>query len=240
MAASLNRAGFDVVAPDWIGHGDSEYFGDPQAYSWDSYIKCLTAVAHHCHAPPTHYVGTSWGAGILFLFLLGYKILPRSVTFVDMVLRSTPALGRGLGMFQEQSKIELASVADANAFLKKQRPEFARVPDEYKTYFDEERFARRDGRIRFKFDPAILPAFSAATAGKFDLVSNLKRIRFNALFLYGASSPYRLPLEFMTACARMPHIRYRDDLPGGHPPTLLHEEQFAHVVDFIESSKLLR
>lgn len=240
MAASLNRAGFDVLAPDWIGHGDSEYFGDPQAYDWDGYIKCLATVFRYSHTATTHYVGASWGAAILMIFLLSHRILPRSSTFVDLALRSNPSLAKHVGVFHTQSEKTFPSLAEAKAFLGLQRPEFARVPEEYRDYFDQERYGRREDDFAFKFDPAILPALAANASSAFDYVAALKRVDFTALFLYGAKSPYRLPLEFMTACAQAPHIHYRDDLTGGHPPTLLHEDQFVHIVDFIKQANLLR
>jgi pimeloyl-ACP methyl ester carboxylesterase len=240
MAASLNRAGFDVLAPDWIGHGDSEYIGNPQAYEWNCYFKCLATVFRHSHTPATHYVGASWGAAILLIFLLSRGILPRSSTFVDLALRRSPLLAGHVRTFHDQIEQKFASVAEAKAFLAIQRPEFARVPEEFRDYLDTERYYRKGEYIAFKFDPAILPALDATSSASFDYVGALKRIRFNALFLYGAKSSYRLPLEFMTICAQAPHIRYRDDLPGGHPPTLLYEEQFSKIVDYIKQANLIR
>lgn len=240
MAASLNRAGFDVLAPDWIGHGDSEYFGDPKAYDWSCYIKCLGTVFRHRHTPLTHYVGSSWGAVMLLMFLVSQRILPRSATFVDVALRSNPSRARHAKVLHEQSQKRFASIAEAKAFLAMLRPEFAQVPDEFTGYFDEERYYRRDDGIAFKFDPAILPALAANLTLSFNYYPALARIRFNALFLYGANSPFRAPIEFMTACKRAPHIHYRDDLQSGHPPTLLHEDQFVHIVDFVKRVNLMR
>lgn len=236
MAERLNTLGYNAIAPDWIGHGDSEYFGDPQAYSWDSYAKCLTAVIRRYHEPMTHYVGTSWGGGILLLFLLSHKLGPQSAVLVDVPLKSSEKLAAHQAIFDAQQGMTFPTVAAANEFLQKQRPEFARVPARFKAYFDNERFANNDGIISFKFDPAILPAYATTVTAIFDRVKALTRLRNDTLFLYGLNSPYRSLSDFMTICARMPHIRYRDDLPGGHPPTLLHKEQFGLVVDFIRRS----
>ena len=240
MAASLNRAGFDVIAPDWIGHGDSEHFGDPQAYSLDAYMNCLAAIIRHCHGPQTHYVGVSWGAGMLFLYLLARKVLPQSATFVDVVLRSSLRRGTPLLMYNEHGDREFASAAEANALMAEHWPDFTQVPENFKSYLDKERYARRGGGVGFNFDLAVLPTARAVIEQDFDYVSSLKRVQFNALFLFGKESPYRLPFEFMTACARAPNIHYRDDLPGAHPPMLLHENQFRHVTSFIERSNSLR
>lgn len=241
MAESLNQAGFDVLSPDWIGHGDSDYLDDPGAYEWASYIKCFTTVLRHYRSPSMHFVGASWGGALLFLFLLSQKLLPQSSSFVDVPLRSTARLTKPRHVFEEQIQGKFASIAEAKAFLAQQRPEFANVPEKFSAYFDKERYyTKANGEVTFRFDPAILPAFSVHAASKFDYVASLRRIYFNALFLYGTASPYSLPAEFKAACAQVPQIHYRDDMPGGHPPTLLHEDQFMLVVDFIKRAKFLR
>src|SRR5262249_3974772 len=101
LAPGLNSAGFDVLAPGLGGHGCSEYLGDPKSYDWNSYIKCLATVFHHHHTPATHYVGASFGAKMLMLFLLSQKILPRSSTFVDIALRTSPFLANSLNVICE-------------------------------------------------------------------------------------------------------------------------------------------
>jgi pimeloyl-ACP methyl ester carboxylesterase len=234
LADRLNRLRYDVLLPDWIGHGDSEFLGDPAAYSWDSYAKCLGAVMRHYHASRTHYVGTSWGGALLLLFLMARPVLPQSAVFVDVPVKSSPELARHQTVFEEQAKMSFATLEEANQFLQQQRPHFAQVPARFKSYLDAERIAQKDGRFFFKFDPAILPAYAASVNTQYSRIKNLTRLNFNALFLYGQASPHRSTPDFMAICARMPNIRYRDNLPGGHPPMLLHEEQYEPIVDYIK------
>jgi len=236
MAERLNRMDYDVIAPDWIGHGDSDYLGDTKAYSWESYAKGLSSVLRRYHTPKTHYVGTSWGGAVLLLFLLSRPLPLQSAVFVDVPLKSTNMLAGHATVFETQKDMTFLTLEAANEFLRKQRPAFADVPERFKNYFDRERFAENNGVISFKFDPAILSGFAAVANFRFDRVGALSRLRNEVLFLYGKTSPYRSMSDFMAVCARMPNIHYRDDLPGAHPPMLFQKEQFEPVIDFIKRS----
>jgi pimeloyl-ACP methyl ester carboxylesterase len=241
MAERLNRMNYDVIAPDWIGHGDSDYLGDPNAYSWDGYARCLSGVLRRYHNATSHYVGTSWGGAVLLLFLLSRQVAARpiemqSAVFVDVPLKSTDTLAGHSGVFETQKNMTFPTIEAANEFLRKQRPAYANVPERFRGYFDRERFAAKEGVISFKFDPAILAGFASVASFRFDRIAALSRIRQEALFLYGQESPYRSLPDFMNVCAKMPNIHYRDDLPGAHPPMLFQKEQFEPVIDFIKRS----
>jgi pimeloyl-ACP methyl ester carboxylesterase len=234
MAEHLNRLRYDVLSPDWIGHGDSEYFGDPAAYSWNSYVQCLVAVMKNYHTPMTHYVGASWGGAVLLLCLLSKPLMPQSAVFVDVPLKNSYSLAAPREIIEAQASMSFTTIAEANQFLQKQRPEFARVPAEFEKYLNNERFTVKDGAVSFKFDPAVATATTQVL--QFDRAKALPRLGFSALFLYGRASPHRTMVDFMSICARLPNIHYRDDLRGGHPPMLLHEEQYRSVVDFIQKT----
>jgi pimeloyl-ACP methyl ester carboxylesterase len=236
MAERLNQLDYDVIAPDWFGHGDSEYLAHAKAYSWDAYAKCLTSVIRRYHSPMTHYVGTSWGGAILLLFLLSHRLNMQSAVLVDVPLRSTNALTVQTDLFEMQKDITFPTIQAAHEFLQKHRPEFSKVPERFKTYFDNERFTNDNGVISFKYDPKIISDFVATINLTFDRTKDLLRIREKVLFLYGKNSPHRRMSDFMAICARMPNIHYRDDLPGGHPPMLFQNEQIDPIVDFIKRS----
>lgn len=233
MADGLNKAGYDVLAPDWIGHGDSDYLGSPEGYDWTTYAKCLAAIVQRHHGPATHYVGTSWGGTILIVFLLSLRIRPQSAVFVDVSIRTSPQTARHVELLREQAGHSFSSVAEGNAILARLRPSLMGMPETYRAYFDRERYRRQGDRMAFSFDPAALGR--EAVTWEYSYFNELRRFSFDTLFLYGANSPYRWPAENVALARKSPLITYVDDMNGGHPPMLLFEEQFGPIVDFISN-----
>lgn len=234
MAEGLNRSGFDVVAPDWIGHGDSTCLNDAQAYDWTSYIKCLTAVVRRHHGPATHYVGTSWGGAMLMVFLLSQRLRPQSATFIDVPIRDAEETAQHLQILEAQACETFASIAEGNRFLVPLRPYFTRVPARFQDYLDRERYRPAGDRFVFRFDPAILPKAIESTRLKYNRFQELRRLSFDAFFAYGATSPHCWPASYTAVAEKLPRLHYEGNMPGAHPPMLLFEEQFSPIVDFIE------
>lgn len=232
MAEGLNKAGFDVLAPDWIGHGDSDYLGNPENYDWTTYAKCLTAIVQRHHGPTTHYVGTSWGGTILIVFLLSLRVRPQSAIFVDVSIKTSPQTARHVELLRDQVGQPISSVSEGNALLSRLRPLFMEVPERYKAYLDRERYRREGDRLAFSFDPAALGRDTVTW--EYNYFGELRRFSFDTLFLYGTTSPYRWPAEYVAFAQKSPLVTYVGDMKGGHPPMLLYEEQFGPIVDFIK------
>jgi pimeloyl-ACP methyl ester carboxylesterase len=234
MAEGLNKAGFDVLAPDWMGHGDSDYLSNLEDYDWTNYVKCLTAIVRHHHGPVTHYVGTSWGGAILLMFLLSLRVRPQSAIFVDVPIRTAPETTRHGEILGRQVGQSFASAAEGNAFLAQLRPLLVEVPAKYKAYLDQERYRAEGDRLIFSFDPLAIGRLSGSASWKYNYFGELKRFSFDTLFLYGAASPHRWPPDYVALAQKSPLITYNGDMKGGHPPMLLFEEQFGPIVDYIK------
>lgn len=233
LALRLRERGFNVVYPDWIGHGDSGEPDDPAWYGWDQYLRTLRLVRSRYSTENTHFLGVSWGGVITLLLLVTRRIAARSAVFVDQPLRSGDGFEPGFLRLIEQCRARFDSIEDAERFLYGRRPDLADVPPELQDYYRAARFAWRDGMVRYKCHPTAVEIAMRQSAGRFDRLQVIRRIRFPALFLYGARSPYREPEGFAALCRRMPNIAYNDDLEGGHPPALLRAEAIEPIVDYL-------
>jgi pimeloyl-ACP methyl ester carboxylesterase len=234
LAEHLNAEGYEVVCPDWIGHGDSQFFHDPAAYRWDQFVRCLGFVYQRYQAERTHFLGASWGAMMLFLFLLSYRIEPRSAIFVDPALRNKPALSRTNEILHDRSKATFGSFEEAEAYLHGQRPDLSLVPERFRHYYRAGRFHERAGKIAFKFDPAVMEAMANDLQTPFNHLGAVARIRFDALFLYGERSAFREPATCLTASARNSKLCCHDRLDAGHPPSLLQKDHLVPISEFLD------
>src|SRR5579862_9463972 len=86
LAEVLNSAGFDVICPDWIGHGQSTYFSGKNAYRWYDFVACAMQTIRRYGVKDSHVLGASLGGMILFVLLVASRLKPKTATFVDIPL----------------------------------------------------------------------------------------------------------------------------------------------------------
>ena len=237
FAEILGGLGYEVVAPDWIGHGDSEYLLDLQDYFWDRFVKMAWSVSVAYGGGPAHYVGNSWGAAVLYLALLGSPFQARSATFIDIPMKNNAAMARHKEYIADAAASSFDSFEEAEKFLYSRRPTLAAFPEAMRSYYRSARFRAHGGKVRFAFDPLLAGMGTAQDLASFDLRPHMPRLTAKALFIYGNESPHRNPELFRIICGRRTNVSYIDDISGGHPPSLLEREQIAPIAAFIQAAE---
>ncbi|MDZ4738056.1 MAG: alpha/beta hydrolase [Rhodospirillaceae bacterium] len=238
LAERLGASGFEVICPDWLGHGDSQFLWQVAGYRWETYVSSLVAVCRKYATGDEHLLGVSWGGMMLLLFLMYSRRRPRSALFVDTPIASNDALIRHHRSLHEQAEARFDSIDEAETYLFKRRPVLGQVPEHLRDYFRDARFHRQDEKIALKYDAKVVAAMGSYLGKKFDNSSTFPRLKCEALFLYGETSPYRNPALFDAVRVQHPNIAYWDALPGGHPPSLLEEAQIAPIEAYLKTGAL--
>lgn len=234
LAMRLNELGYDVVCPDWLGHGDSDYLNEPAAYRWEVYVRSVVVMMLRYKARRVHFLGVSWGGMMLLLYLVGSRVQPTSATFVDVPLIVSPALARSTRNMRTLSDARFDTLEEMEAFFFKRRPEFRTVPDGLQDYLRDARFVRRDGKYMMKYDPAAIGMMEQYESTSFDNFRALDRFAFECYFLYGRLSPFRDPVRFKPFLTRHPNLHYSDMLDAAHPPPLQSADQVEPIAAFLE------
>jgi pimeloyl-ACP methyl ester carboxylesterase len=234
LAMRLNELGYDVVCPDWLGHGDSDYLNEPAAYRWEVYVRSIVVMMRRYKAPRVHFLGTSWGGMMLLLYLVGSRFQATSATFIDVPLTAHPALLQSTRNMRTLCDASFDTMEEMEAFLFKRRPDLRTVPDGMQDYLREARFAHRNGKYVMKYDPAVIGMLDQYGSTQFDNFRALDRYAFECCFLYGRLSPFRDPVRFKSYLTRYPNLHYSDMLDAAHPPSLLTDDQLEPITAFLE------
>ena len=88
LASFLAANGFEVLAPDMVGRGESGSFSDPRDYSFQNMLKVAeTVIVHFADGSPRSLIGVGWG-GLLALVSAGGRA---SDSFSRVVATEVPA-----------------------------------------------------------------------------------------------------------------------------------------------------
>ena len=235
LAERLNRSGLDVVCPDWIGHGESSYFGVPDAYRSYWSVQTLVQILPKLYQPGrTHLLSASFGAIIAFVFASAARIPFRSIGFVDLPLMRNPATAGYSDNLAQIVGHRFVTVEDAEARLKQLRPRLFDHPESHRAYFRQARFQIGDGYATIKCDGAVLKGSGLDSSIPFDLRPQITRLPCPTYYLFGMHSPFRDRDLFERAMTTAPHVHYRDDLDAGHPPCLLKADETDAVAGYLE------
>ncbi len=237
LAESLNAAGFEVVAPDLIGHGRSTYFGDPNAYQWIDFVNCTARIIQRYADKSTHLVGASFGGMLLFVYMLASRIEPRSATFVDIPLYST-ASDSSVSLMMSLIRSDFSSLAEAKAHFEGCRHPLHSDALHLATYLTENRFQLAEGKVRIRADRYVMDLYDArlrkgrGQAAGFNYLEAIGALRSNCLFVYGADSPNRNTGVFRKLSRQYPNLTF-ETIEGTHPPPLMSFEQVRPILDHI-------
>ncbi|PIQ54910.1 MAG: alpha/beta hydrolase [Comamonadaceae bacterium CG12_big_fil_rev_8_21_14_0_65_59_15] len=233
-----------VVCPDVVGRGQSDWLKDPQGYQIPFYAADMLVLLAHLRPFTLDWLGTSMG-GLIGLALAGQPGLPADARVRRLVLndvgpsiqwQALQRIGQYLGkvgVFATEQQAADALWAIASSFgphtpqqwLELTRPQIKPLGD-------------GSGRFTLRYDPALAEPFKAVTPesaaqGEVMLWQAYDQISAQTLLVRGAQSDL---LSLQTAHAmtrRGPRARLLEFAGVGHAPTFVAPGQVQAVLSFL-------
>jgi len=237
-------AAIQVVCPDVVGRGRSDWLKDPQGYQIPFYAADLLLLLAHLQPATLDWLGTSMG-GLIGIALAGQPELPAYAKVRRLVLndvgpviewqalqRIGQYLGR-VGVFDSEQQAADALWAISSSFgahtpaqwLALTRPQIKPLAD-------------GSGRFTLRYDPALAEPFKAVTAesaaqGEALLWQAYDRITAQTLLVRGAQSDLLSSASAQAMTQRGPRARLIEFAGVGHAPTFVAADQVQAVVSFL-------
>jgi pimeloyl-ACP methyl ester carboxylesterase len=239
-----------VICPDVVGRGRSEWLSEPALYQIPQYagdmLAMLGQIQYQLGADKPlqalDWVGTSMG-GLIGMLLAGQPGLPLPAPIRRLVLNDVgPAIAWG-SVQRMQSYVgqygQFRDVDEAAAALWSLSTGFGPVPaDVWREMSVHMLRPGSDGAVTFHYDPAIgVPVRAmtpeAAAAGEATLWALYDQIQAKTLLIRGQDSDLLTPETATAMTERGPRAQL-DTWPGfGHAPTLTGDDQIAVVAKFL-------
>jgi len=238
-----------VICPDVVGRGQSDWLQDPMGYQIPQYAADMMGLLHHLHqqTPLTtlDWVGTSMG-GLIGVAIAGQPELPLPVPVNRLVLNDVgPAVE-----WQAITRIA-AYLGKAGHFgsLQEAADAMWAISTSFGPHTPEQWLAlsrhmvkpvpgATDGRVMLHYDPAIAVPVRATTEdaarqGEAVLWQLFDNIKAPTLVLRGAQSDLLSHATALAMTQRGPRARLVEFEGVGHAPTLVAMDQVSTVGDFL-------
>lgn len=200
IEAGLGAAGFHLVAPDWRGHGDSDWIGPGGYYHFPDYLADLHDLVRQCGRERVSLVGHSMGGSVAAYYA---GTFPEDVH--KLVLMEGMGPPEGLPTGPERVVNWLRQWENVRNKPQKTYPDLAAaaarlaqldplLPPERAARIAAETTREVPGGVTFKHDPLHVTegpvGFDLAVAERF-----WRRIACETLLIDGAQSFFRFPPE---------------------------------------------
>ncbi|OWW18489.1 alpha/beta fold hydrolase [Noviherbaspirillum denitrificans] len=229
---------YRVVCPDVVGRGRSDWLRDPQHYQVPQYVSDMVTLLARLDAETVHWFGTSMG-GLIGMGLASLKDSPvRKLVLNDV----GPALNHSalarIGDYIGKD-VRFGTFDEAAQYIKAISLPFGpHSDDEWRKLAADVLKQDRDGKWILHYDPGLAVPLKGTTPELLKHAETMLWMAYDAitcptLVVRGAESDLLKSEAAQAMTARGPKPRLVE-IPGvGHAPTFLHDDQIAHVKEFL-------
>jgi len=237
IAESLVAAGYDVIAADVPGRGESSRFENPQNYGVEVYAPVFSAFLKQMNLPKVHWIGTSMGGLIaLMLGIMGEVDIFKSLTLVDIspkpsragLDRITAYITENLPVFSDPAQYEVA--------LKMNLP-LGDVDDSVWHHYAVHQLRQQGpARYAFHFDATLARRALADLKADVDLSAGLAAIPCPIALVAGGISDLCTAVEIGDLKAAKPDALIHVCPGAGHVPALSDAPTKDFIRNFIDAA----
>jgi pimeloyl-ACP methyl ester carboxylesterase len=245
-----------VICPDVVGRGRSEWLSDASGYQIPQYAADMLALLGQVNAQLSaqwgasnamqslDWVGTSMG-GLIGMVLAGQPGLPLPAPIRRLVLNDVGPAISWSAVQRMQAYVgqfgQFRDLDEAAAVLRALSQGFGPVPaDVWREMSAHMTRPGLDGALTLHYDPAIgMPVRALteelATAGEAALWALYDQIQARTLLIRGQDSDLLTPETANAMAQRGPGARLETWAGFGHAPTLTSDDQISCVAQFLQA-----
>jgi pimeloyl-ACP methyl ester carboxylesterase len=228
---------YQVLCPDLPGRGQSDWLSDAKAYSHATYLAGIRHVLQQLNVANPYWIGTSLGGIVGMMAANRFPGFLRGLALNDIgcvvsavgIRRISSYAGANIG-YASRTEAELA-------FRERAAPFNIRDEAHWQHLFAHGFQQTPAGRIRFAYDPAIMPADAPPpdTVVDINLWPMWEAVQaIPVLLVRGAESDILTHETAAEMLSRHPRLTLHEITGTGHAPTLMEASQIALVRDWLD------
>lgn len=232
LAGLLAAHGRQVVCPDIVGRGQSDWLRDPMDYGYPQYLSDMNALIARLNCQSVDWVGTSMGGliGMMLSALPGTPIRRLVINDVGAFIPKA-ALQRILGYFSADPIF--SSYEAAEAYHREIYRSFGDLTAAQWRHLVETSLRQEGANWRLHYDPRIAEPMRAQEVTDIDLWAVWQAIACPVLLLRGAESDLLLKETAEEMTRHGPQTELMELSRCGHAPPLLDPVQAEPVVRWL-------
>lgn len=228
------KAKYRILCPDLLGHGKSDYVGDPHVYTFAQCITDIVTLLAHSGADQVHWLGTSIG-GIIGMMLASQPHNPVKSLILNDVGMIVPGLAlERIGTYARNAH-SFSNFEDAVEYFQAVLAPMGRLDPkkwEHITKYGTLTSPKRE--LSLAYDPAIGKAFSIHPPTTLHLETYWKAIRCPILVLRGEESDFLPPDVATKMLYDQPRAKIVVIPDCGHAPSLMEKSQIQLIQKWLE------
>jgi len=231
------QSDYRVVAPDYVGRGESDWLADPMGYQVPTYVADTVTLLARLNAKTLHWAGTS-GGGLIGMALASLPNTPiQRLVLNDVGPTIQPEALKRIGSYLGLP-MHWATLEEAADYMLSISKGFGAHTREQWLRLTEPMLKREPGGFKPHYDPNIAVPFRAMTpemaaAGEAALWRSYDAIRCPTLLLRGADSDLLTRDTAIAMTQRGPKAQLHEFADVGHAPMLVVPDQIAVVREFL-------